>query len=179
VRPDQDPKTVAQYEAEARPDKGDRWRWADRFFDGAYDSDFLRALEIHGEKEVFRPILADSANFEPIGEDAGGESLLEFMSEVFPLGEGKADSRYFDPGHLAGGGFERTWQRRIWWPREELFDHGAVPEVGAIESVGSLARGAVWVAVRSDMTEDLEPAALFGSPLPADTASRESAGPEF
>jgi hypothetical protein len=179
VRPDQDPKTVAQYEAEARPDKGDRWRWADRFFDGAYDSDFLRALEIHGEKEVFRPILADSANFEPIGEDAGGESLLEFMSEVFPLGEGKADSRYFDPGHLAGGGFERSWQRRIWWPREELFDHGAVPEVGAIESVGSLARGAVWVAVRSDMTEDLEPAALFGSPLPADTASRESAGPEF
>ncbi len=178
VRPDQDPKTVAQYDAEARPEKGERWRWADRFFAGVYDAHFLHALEVHGEKEVFGPILADSANFEPIG-DGTGRGLLDFMSEVFPRGDGEADPRYFDPDHLAGGGFERTWQRRTWWPRERLFDTVSAGEQRSIESIGSLTRGAVWVAVRVDMTEDLEPAAIFGRLPGGEVSLPETAGPDF
>ncbi len=179
VRPDQDPKSVAQHDAESRAEKGDRWRWADLFFAGAYDIDFLRALETHGEKEVFGPILADPANFEPIGEHVGSGSLLEFMSEVFPQGDGEADPRYFDPDQLASSVFERTWHRRTWWPQEQLFAGSADSGFRAIESVGSLARGAVWVAVRTDMTEDLEPAAIFGSATTAETSTGEGAGPEF
>jgi hypothetical protein len=179
VRPDQDPKTVAQYEAEARPEKGDRWRWADLFFAGAYDSVFLHALETHGEKEVFGPILADSANFEPIGECAGAGSLLDFMSEVFSQGDREADPRYFDPEHLAGGAFERTWHQQTWWPREQLFGAGSSGDDRSIESVGSLARGAVWVAVRADMTEDLEPAAIFGGAVTAEATTNEEPGPDF
>ena len=179
VRPDQDPKTVAQYDAEARPEKGDRWRWADRFFDGAYDSGFLHSLESHGEKEVFGPILADPANFEPIGECAGGGSLFEFMSEVSSQGDVNADPRYFNPEHLAGGAFERTWHQQTWWPREQLFDDGSRSGDGSIVPVGSLARGAVWVAVRSDLTEDLEPAAIFGEATTAESGTGERPGPEF
>jgi hypothetical protein len=178
-RPDLDPKTVAQYEAETRPEKGDRWRWADLFFDGVYDPAFLQALETHGEKEVFGPILADAANFEPIGGDAGGRSLLDFMSEVSPQGDGEADPRYFDAEHLAGGAFERAWHHRTWWPREELFDGGARSDDGSIEPVGSLARGAVWVAVRADTTEDLEPAAIFGTAAVPEREAGGQAGPEF
>jgi hypothetical protein len=179
VRPDQDPKTVAQFEAEARPEKGDRWRWADLFFAGAYDSDFMHALETHGEKEVFGPILADSSNFEPIGECAGAGSLLDFMSEVFSQGDREVDPRYFDPDHLAGGAFERTWHQQTWWPREQLFGAGSRGDDRPIESVGSLARGAVWVAVRADMTEDLEPAAIFGSAAAQETAATGELGPDF
>ena len=179
VRPDQDPKTVAQYEAEHRPEKGDRWRWADLFFDGVYDTDFLRALESHGEKEVFRPILADSGNFEPIGECAGGRSLLDFMSEVFPKGDREADPRYFDPEHLAGGAFERTWHQQTWWPREQLFGEGSRDDDRSIESVGSLARGAVWVSIRADMTEDLEPGAIFGHLTTPDATTGDRDGPDF
>ena len=178
-RPDQDPKTVAQYEAETRPEKGDRWRWADLFFDGVYDPAFLQALETHGEKEVFGPILADAGNFEPIGGYAGGRSLLDFMSEVSPQGNGDADPRYFDPEHLASGAFERTWHHRTWWPHEELFDGGSKGADGSIEPVGSLARGAVWVAVRADTTEDLEPAAIFGTSRGPETATGGTAGPDF
>ncbi len=181
TRPDQDPKTVAQHEPETRAEKGDRWRWADRFFEGSYDGAFLHALEVHGEKEVFGPILADSSNFEPIGECSGGGGLLEFMSEVFPAADGEADPRYFDPDHLASGVFERTWHRRTWWPREQLFGEQVDERAGEISSVGSLARGAVWVSLRTDMTEDVEPGAIFG-PLPTSTPtpdpSTEKPGPE-
>jgi hypothetical protein len=179
VRPDQDPTSVAQYEAEARPQKGDRWRWADLFFDGAYDPAFLHSLETHGEKEVFGPILADPGNFQPIGGENGGRSLIEFMSEVTPKGDHGADPRYFDSEHLATGAFERTWHHRTWWPREELFEGGASDGDGSIEPVGSLARGAVWVAVRNDLTEDLEPAAIFGRGSGPESLSGESPGPEF
>lgn len=178
-RPDQDPKTVAQYDAESRADRGDRWRWADLFFDGSYDPDFLQALETHGEKEVFGPILADPANFEPIGDCAGGLSLIEFMSEVFPEGDGSADPRFFDPDHLAGGAFERTWHQQVWWPREQLFAAGSRVEDKEIHPVGSLARGAVWVAVRADTTEDVEPAAIFGGAGADVLPEAVSPGPEF
>lgn len=179
IRPDQDPRSVAQYEAEARPEKGDRWRWAELFFEGVYDPSFLHSLETHGEKEVFGPILADPGNFQPIGGESGGRSLLEFMSEVTPKGDFGADPRYFDPEHLATGAFERTWHHRTWWPREELFESGAGDEDGSIEPVGSLARGAVWVAARSDTTEDLEPAAIFGSRVRTESTGGEREGPEF
>ncbi len=178
-RPDQDPKSVAQFEAETRPEKGDRWRWADLFFDGVYDPAFLQALETHGEKEVFGPILADAANFEPIGGHARGRSLVDFMAEVSPQGDGEVDPRYFDPEHLASGSFERTWHHRTWWPQEELFDGGSHDDDGSIEPIGSLARGAVWVAARADMTEDLEPAAIFGSAGSTETESRGGEGPAF
>jgi len=178
VRPDQDPKTVAQHAAEARPEKGDRWRWADRFFAGTYDAAFLHALELHGEKEVFGPILADSANFEPIG-DCAATGLVEFMSEVVPKADGEADPRYFDPAHLASGGFERTWQHRTWWPSEQLFGARSEGEDRSISSIGSLARGAVWIAVRTDMTEDLEPAAIFGPASTPEPSSSGQPGPEF
>jgi hypothetical protein len=179
VRPDQDPRSVAQYEAEARPEKGDRWRWADLFFDGVYDPAFLHSLETHGEKEVFGPILADPGNFQPIGGVRDGRSLLEFMSEVTPKGDTGADPRYFDPTHLASGAFERTWRHRTWWPREDLFDDGAGADDGSIEPVGSLARGAVWVAARSDTTEDLEPAAIFGHDSGPPPQQDEKRGTEF
>jgi hypothetical protein len=179
VRPDQDPRSVAQYEAEARPEKGDRWRWADLFFDGVYDPAFLHSLETHGEKEVFGPILADPGNFQPIGGESDGRSLIEFMSEVTPKGDYGADPRYFDSEYLASGAFERTWHHRTWWPREELFESGAGEEDGSIEPVGSLARGAVWVAARSDTTEDVEPAAIFGPDAGPESAADGAEGPEF
>jgi hypothetical protein len=179
VRPDQDPRSVAQFEAEARPEKGDRWRWADLFFDGVYDPAFLHSLETHGEKEVFGPILADPGNFQPIGGETGGLSLLEFMSEVAPRGDHGADPRYFDPEHLATGAFERTWHHRTWWPLEELFEGGVSESDGSIDPVGSLARGAVWVAARSDSTEDLEPSAIFGPAARPEPALGEDEGPEF
>jgi hypothetical protein len=179
VRPDQDPRSVAQYEAEARPEKGDRWRWADLFFDGVYDPAFLHSLETHGEKEVFGPILADPGNFQPIGGENGGRSLLEFMSEVTPQGDYGADPRYFDPEHLATGAFERAWHHRTWWPREDLFEGGAGDGDGSIEPVGSLARGAVWVAARSDTTEDLEPAAIFGHDSGPPAPEDQETGTEF
>jgi hypothetical protein len=105
--------------------------------------------------------------------------LIEFMSEVTPKGDYGADPRYFDPEHLATGAFERTWHHRTWWPREELFESGAGEEDGSIQPVGSLARGAVWVAARSDTTEDLEPAAIFGSAAATESTSGGAEGPEF
>lgn len=179
VRPDQDPQTVAHFETEARADRGNRWRWADLFFDGVYDPGLLHALETHGEKEVFGPILADAANFEPIGDSADNTSLLEFVSEVFPQGDREADPRYFDPDHLASGVFERTWRQQTWWPKEQLFHDGSRSEDRSISSVGSLARGAVWVAIRANTTEDLEPAAIFGSDAVPEVASGAASGPDF
>jgi hypothetical protein len=179
VRPDLDPTTVAQHPPEHRPEKGDRWRWADLFFAGAYDPDFLRALETHGEKEVFGPILADAANFEPIDGAAGDPSLLEFMSEVFPQGDRQADPRYFDPEHVAAGVFERRWHHRVWWPGEQLFLEEGREGDHSIQPVGSLAKGAVWVAVRVDSTEDLEPAAVFGGSAPPEVAGTGGPGPDY
>ncbi len=75
------------------------------------------------------------------GGHARGRSLVDFMAEVSPRGDGEVDPRYFDPEHLATGSFERTWHHRTWWPQEELFDGGAHDDDGSIEPIGSLARG--------------------------------------
>jgi hypothetical protein len=60
-----------------------------------------------------------------------------------------------------------------------LFESGAGEEDGSIEPVGSLARGAVWVAARSDTTEDVEPAAIFGPDAGPESAADGAEGPEF
>jgi hypothetical protein len=101
------------------------------------------------------------------------------MSEVTPQGDYGADPRYFDPEHLATGAFERAWHHRTWWPREDLFEGGAGDGDGSIEPVGSLARGAVWVAARSDTTEDLEPAAIFGHDSGPPAPEDQETGTEF
>ena len=64
-------------------------------------------------------------------------------------------------------------------PLEELFEGGVSESDGSIDPVGSLARGAVWVAARSDSTEDLEPSAIFGPAARPEPALGEDEGPEF
>jgi hypothetical protein len=179
VRPDLDPMTVAQHEPEVRSDKGDRWRWADLFFAGAYDSEFLHALELHGEQEVFGPILAESANFEPMEGGREVPSLLEYMSEVLPVGDRQADPRYFDAEAMASGEFDRQWHHHVWWPREQLFGQMARTSDRSIRPEGSLAKGAVWLAARVDTTEDLEPGAIFGAVKVPEVPSVGAAGPDF
>jgi hypothetical protein len=60
-----------------------------------------------------------------------------------------------------------------------LFVGGAGDGDGSIEPVGSLARGAVWVAARSDTTEDLEPAAIFGHDSGPPAPEDQETGTEF
>lgn len=161
VRPDEDPTTVAQLNLDSRAQRGDRWRWADELFAGKYDEELLAALESFGEDEVFRPILADSANFEPVRSRGAERSLAGFISEILPGSEAEVDPRYFDPAHLAGGAFGRSWTSRVWWPQERLFRPGNA-DVEPIEPLGSMTHGRVWLAIRADLTEDLQPAALYG-----------------
>ena len=177
-RPDQDPTSVAHHAPEARSGKGDRWSWAENLFAGQFDRDLMQTLELHGHDEVFIPILSDSANFTPVGDCAEGRSLLSFNEELLVDSSTVADSRYFDADHLAGGHFSRAWHSQIWWPQEELFSAGHHSGLQSIDPSGSMAGGRIWIAVRADMTEDFQPAAMFGDEgleIPLDDPS----GPEF
>lgn len=176
-RPDEDPTTVAQHEVEARAAKADRWRWADDLFAGKYDAELMAALEAVGEEEVFRPILADGENFEPVRNRGPELTLAGFMAEVLPAGRTDVDPRYFDPDHLAGALFSREWRPAVWWPQEGLFSPGT-STVEPIEPFGSMARGRVWLAVRCDLTDDLQPAALWGDEAP-DEPEKPGPGPEY
>jgi len=177
-RPDEDPATVAQLDLDKRAERADRWRWADDLFAGKYDGSLLAALESFGEDEVFRPILADSENFEPIKARTEERSLAAFIAEILPVAPAKVDPRYFDPAHLAGAGFSRDWHPRVWWPEERLFSPVVDDHIERIEPRGSMAHGRVWLAIRADLTEDLEPAALYGD-APRREPDPPAPGPEF
>lgn len=82
------------------------------------------------------------------------------------------------PSHVAAGGFSRGWHPRVWWPEERLFTDVAAGEVRRIEPLGSMAQGRVWLAIRADLTEDLQPAALYGEETAAEPEAPRS-GPEF
>lgn len=177
-RPDEDPTTVAGHDLDQRAGRADRWRWADDLFTGKYDTALLAALESFGEDEVFRPILSDGANFEPVRDRVEDRSLADFMAEILPAGVTEVDPRYFDPAHLAGAGFSRDWHPRLWWPQERLFSPVTADHVERIEPRGSMADGRVWLAVRADFTEDIEPAALYGD-APRIEPEPSASGPEF
>lgn len=177
-RPDEDPATVAHLDVETRSDRCDRWRWALDLFTGKHDAVLMAALESFGEEEVFGPVLSESGNFEPVKTRGADRSLAAFIGEILPDGGAEVDARYFDPAHLAAGDFTRDWHSRVWWPKEPLFGGATASEVEPIEPLGSMAHGRVWLAIRADLTEDLQPAALYGEEMPGAPQSGPT-GPEF
>lgn len=177
TRPDQDPNTVAVYDLNTRAEKASRWRWAEQLFSGRFDDVLSQSLDVTGDDDPFSSILEDASNFERVGMDAAKQSLLDFFKEIVPL-EPTIDARYFDPLQLAGGGIERAWRPRVWWP-DQLVD--SKPSVAVEESIptgGSTARGRVWIAVRADLSADMQPAALFGEIQEA-PAEVDVSGPDF
>jgi len=176
TRPDQDPNTVAVYDLEARAEKTSRWRWAEQLFSGRYDDPLSRSLDVAGDDDPFSSILADASNFERAGTDDAKQSLLDYLNEIVPV-DPTIDARYFDPLHLAGGGVERDWRPRVWWP-DQLENSKPSTAEDSIPTVGSIARGRAWIAVRADMSADMQPAALFGEVQEA-PAEVEVSGPDF
>ncbi len=177
-RPDEDPMTVAHYDLETRSERGDRWRWAEDLFAGKYDAELLSSVRSIGEDDVFRPILASSDSFEPVRTRSAEQSVVEFISEILPGDSAEVEARYFDPAHLTSDSLDRRWHTQIWWPEERLFKAAATGDPHAIQPLGSMPLGRVWIAIRADMTEDLQPAALFGEG-PSAEAEPAPPGPDF
>jgi hypothetical protein len=104
-------------------------------------------------------------------------SFATVNAEVLVDSPTLADSRYFDPAQLGQDQLRREWRSQVWWPDEQLFDKAA-EDVRVLPPIGSMAHGRTWIALRSDMTDDLQPAALFGQQR-VDQAVSQTPGPDF